>query len=202
MGVSTEHIRHNHGNEVLLEGSRKLGYHAKAVPQNTGGSRHECGHCTLGCGAAQKQGPVVSWLPDAAKAGAKFVEGYKVDRVIFDESNGKKKAVGIEGVWTSRNSNGGVDGPLSGRTIRKVIVRAKKVIISCGTLWSPIVLLNSGLKVSQCFEKVWNHTEMFRTGKSVAIFTCILSISSLGSIRRIFDPGRVRHIFPSQVVAY
>jgi len=147
MGVSTEHIHHNHGNEVLLEGSRKLGYHAKTVPQNTGGARHDCGHCTLGCGAAQKQGPVVTWLPDAAKAGAKFIEGFKVDRVLFDESSGKK-AVGVEGVWTSRNSNGGLDGPSSERTVRKVIVRAKKVVISCGTLNSPIVLLNSGIKVS------------------------------------------------------
>jgi hypothetical protein len=29
MGVSADHIRHNHGNQVLLEGARKLGYHAK-----------------------------------------------------------------------------------------------------------------------------------------------------------------------------
>jgi hypothetical protein len=29
MGVSADHIRHNHGNRVLLEGARKLGYHAK-----------------------------------------------------------------------------------------------------------------------------------------------------------------------------
>jgi hypothetical protein len=149
MGVSTEHIHHNHGNEVLLEGSRKLGYNAKAVPQNTGGARHDCGHCTLGCGAALKQGPVVSWLPDAAKAGAKFVEGFKIERVLFDDSNGRKKAVGVEGIWTSRNKNGGVDGPASERTVKKVIVRAKKVIISCGTLWSPIVLMNSGLKNKQ-----------------------------------------------------
>jgi choline dehydrogenase-like flavoprotein len=153
MGVSTEHIHHNHGNQILLEGSRKLGYHAKAVPQNTGGARHDCGHCTLGCGAAQKQGPVVSWLPDAAKSGAHFVEGFKIDRVLFDQANGKKKAVGVEGTWTSRNSNGGVNGPLSERTVRKVIVRAKKVIISCGTLWSPIVLMNSGLKVSESFSE-------------------------------------------------
>lgn len=147
MGVSTDHIRHNHGNQVILEGSRKLGYHAKAVPQNTGGNEHYCGHCTVGCGAAQKQGPVVAWLPDAAKAGAKFVEGYEVKHVIFDESSGTKKAVGVKGIWTSRNSKGGVDGPESGKTVREVIVRAKKVIISAGTLWSPIVLLNSGLTV-------------------------------------------------------
>lgn len=148
MGVSTDHIRHNHANQVLLEGARKLGYHAKAVPQNTGGHEHYCGHCTLGCGAAQKQGPVVSWLPDASKAGAKFAEGFKVEKVMFDESSGTKKAVGVKGIWISRNSGGNVDGPISERVVREVIVKAKKVVVSCGSLWSPIVLLKSGLKVS------------------------------------------------------
>ncbi|KUJ12732.1 long chain fatty alcohol oxidase-like protein [Mollisia scopiformis] len=157
MGVSTEHIRHNHGNQVILEGSRKLGYHAKAVPQNTGGNEHYCGHCTVGCGAAQKQGPVVSWLPDAAKAGAKFMEGSEVHHVIFDESSGTKKAVGVKGTWTSRNSEGGVDGPDSGKTVREVIVRAKKVVISSGTLWSPIVLLNSGLTNPQIGQNLYLH---------------------------------------------
>ena len=148
MGVSADHIRHNHGNEIILEGARKLGYHAKAVPQNTGGKEHYCGHCSLGCSEAQKQGPVVSWLPDAAKAGAKFVEGFKVEHVMFDETSGTKKAIGVKGTWTSRNSSGGTDGSLDDRKTREVIVKAKKVIISSGTLWSPIILMNSGLKVS------------------------------------------------------
>ncbi|KAA8576967.1 hypothetical protein EYC84_006993 [Monilinia fructicola] len=145
MGVSPDHVRHNHGNEVLLEGSRKLGYEAKTVPQNTGGKEHYCGHCSNGCGSAEKQGPVVSWLPDAAKAGAEFIEGFKIDHVIFEEADGKKKAVGVKGTWTSRNSQGGIDGPLSDRTVREAIVKAKKVIISTGTLWTPVILKNSGL---------------------------------------------------------
>ncbi|QSZ30525.1 hypothetical protein DSL72_000079 [Monilinia vaccinii-corymbosi] len=147
MGVSAEHVRHNHGNQVLLEGSRKLGYNAKPVPQNTGGDEHYCGHCSNGCVSAQKQGPVVSWLPDAAKAGAEFIEGFKVDHVIFDEADGKKKAVGVKGIWTSRNSQGRIDGPLSDKTVREVIVKAKKVIISTGTVWTPVILKNSGLTV-------------------------------------------------------
>ena len=34
MGVSADHIRHNHGNQVLLEGSRRLGYHCKGKDLN------------------------------------------------------------------------------------------------------------------------------------------------------------------------
>ncbi len=151
MGVSADHIRHNHGNKVILEGSRKLGWTAKAVPQNTAGGEHYCGHCTLGCGSAQKQGPAVAWLPEAQKAGAKFMEGFKVEKVLFEDVNGVKTAVGVQGVWTSRNKDGSLQGPMSGKTIRPVTIKAKKVIISSGTLWSPILLMNSGLTVSLPF---------------------------------------------------
>lgn len=157
MGVSTDYIRHNHGNEVLLEGARKLGMTVKPVPQNTGGDEHFCGHCTLGCGAAQKQGPVVSWLPDAAKAGAEFVEGFTVDKVIFENVGGVQTAVGVKGKWVSRNPDGGVDGPFNSKTQREVIVRAKKVIISAGTLWSPVILLNSGLKNKHIGRNLYLH---------------------------------------------
>ncbi len=138
MGVSTEHIEHNHGNHVLLEGSRRLGYSARPVPQNTGGAKHYCGHCTYGCGSAEKQGPAVSWLPDAARAGAKFMEGYEVQEVLFEETSQGQTAVGVKGVWTSRDK----------KTEREVIVRAKKVVVSAGSIWSPMILLKSGLSVS------------------------------------------------------
>ncbi|KAL8964783.1 MAG: hypothetical protein Q9197_006806, partial [Variospora fuerteventurae] len=117
MGVSTKHIEHNDNNRFILDGARKLGYDAKEVPQNTGGNKHYCGYCTCGCGAAEKQGPVVSWLPDAANAGAKFMEGFEVDKIVFDTSRGNKIATGVEGTWTSRDEMGGVSG--TNRTKRK-----------------------------------------------------------------------------------
>ncbi|KAI9753522.1 MAG: bud neck involved protein [Chaenotheca gracillima] len=140
MGVSTEFIEHNHGNQALMEGCRKLGYSCKAVPQNTGGKRHYCGYCTMGCGSAEKQGPAVSWLPDAARAGAQFMEGFEVTRVLFDENNPRSnKAIGVTGIWTSRDE----------KIKRPVVVKAKKTIISAGTLWSPVILQKSGLKNPQ-----------------------------------------------------
>ena len=143
MGVSADHIEHNNTNQVLLDGSRKLGYSCKTVPQNTGGVKHYDGYCTLGCGAHEKQGPAVSFLPDAEKAGAKFIEGFNVDRIAFERINGSKTATGVRGVWTSRNSKGGVGG--IDCTQREVSIKAKRVIVSCGTLQSPLLLLRSGL---------------------------------------------------------
>jgi choline dehydrogenase-like flavoprotein len=144
MGVGTSAIKHNKSNEILLEGSRRLGWAAKAVPQNTNGQTHYCGSCSFGCASCEKQGPIVSWLPDAARAGAKFIEGYDVQRVLFEHKNSKKIATGIEGLWTSRDEHAGVIGkPL---VTRKVIIKAKRVVVSAGTMQSPLLLLRSGLK--------------------------------------------------------
>ena len=155
MGVSTQHVEHNKSNQILADGARKLGYSQKAVPQNTGGKKHYCGYCTLGCGAAEKQGPVVSFLPDAQKAGAQFVEGLQVDTVLFENINGNKTAVGVQGSWKSRDSFGGMKCP--NRTTRKVIIKAKRVIVSAGSLESPLLLLRSGLKDPQIGRNLYLH---------------------------------------------
>ncbi|PSN74951.1 long chain fatty alcohol oxidase [Corynespora cassiicola Philippines] len=144
MGVSTEHIQHNRTNQILMDGARKLGYAHKPVPQNTGGKQHNCGHCSFGCGSCEKQGPVVSFLPDAARAGAKFLEGFHAEKILFSTKSSERVAAGIRGTWTSRDANGGVAGePL---VQRQVIIKAKRVIISGGTMQSPLLLLRSGLK--------------------------------------------------------
>ncbi len=136
MGATTKGIQHNFANRSLLEGSRRLGYHAKEVPQNTGGKEHYCGYCTYGCAGATKNGPAVCFFPAAAKAGAKFIQGFDVRQVQFEENGGKKIAVGVNGVWTEKGTE----------KTRNVTVKAKKVIICAGSLNSPLLLRRSGLK--------------------------------------------------------
>jgi choline dehydrogenase-like flavoprotein len=146
-GAGTDQIRHNHRNKVLLNGSSKLGWASSPAPVNTGGREHFCGQCHLGCGLAEKRGPATSWLPDAAKAGAQFMEGFQVDKVIFDSDG--QTAIGVEGDWTSRDSEGGVSDSVGDRVKRRVVVKAKKVILAAGSIWSPLVLMKSGITV--CF---------------------------------------------------
>ncbi|KAK4102424.1 long-chain fatty alcohol dehydrogenase [Parathielavia hyrcaniae] len=153
MGVNGEAVKPNHANRVLLEGAKKLGYQADVVPQNCRGERHDCGYCTLGCFRGEKMGPVNGWFPEAAKQGAKFVEGMQVGMVILEEKEGKKVAKGVTGVWTARD----------GAKV-EVVVRARKVIVSCGTLWSPIVLLNSGIKNPQIGKNLHLHPVNFVSG--------------------------------------
>lgn len=141
MGVSTDYIKHNFGNQAMMEGARKLGYAAKMIPQNTGNCEHYCGYCTLGCSASIKQGPANSWLTDAARAGATFIEGFSVEKVLFDNSKGKKRATGVTGLWKSRALH------LTGEGLsRQLTIKAPRVIVSCGSIESPLLLLRSGLR--------------------------------------------------------
>ncbi|KAL5333286.1 hypothetical protein BJX70DRAFT_72858 [Aspergillus crustosus] len=155
MGVSTEATKHNKANQMILEGARKLGYSAKPVPQNTGGHPHYCGHCTLGCHSGGKKGPIETFLVDAANAGATFVEGFNVERVLFTKNKSGKVASGVLGTWVSRDAHFGVFG--LGAVQRKVIIRAKKIVVSGGSLHSPLLLLRSGIKNSNIGRNLYLH---------------------------------------------
>lgn len=146
MGAGADAIRHNHRNNVVLDGCKKLGYQVGVPAQNTAGKEHYCGQCHLGCGAGEKRGPAVSWLPAAADAGAEFMEGFKVDKVVFADDG--VTAVGVEGEWVSRGPGSSVSAPRDERVVRKARINAKRVIISSGTFWSPVILMNSGVEVS------------------------------------------------------
>ena len=197
MGVSTEFVEHNKNNQILADGARRLGYSQKAVPQNTGGNKHYCGYCTLGCGAAEKQGPVVSFLPDAQKAGAQFVEGLEVDKVMFKNVNGNTTAVGVKGSWKSRDSFGGIHG--SDRTTRKVLIKAKRVIVSAGSLESPLLLLRSGLKNPQIGRNLYLHP----TTMIYATFPNLIKPCKTSPAHHFFvhaDPGAPRHCLGAPVL--
>jgi hypothetical protein len=155
MGVNSEQVEHNSQNTVILEGARKLGFAAKTVPQNTGHGEHYCGYCTLGCASGAKKGPTETFLADAAKAGATFMEGFQADKVLFTKVKGKQVASGVKGIWKSRDSYLGLSG--TGVVERKVIIKAKKVVVSAGTLQSPLLLLRSGLKNSQIGRNLYLH---------------------------------------------
>ncbi|KAK3185745.1 hypothetical protein K4F52_005400 [Lecanicillium sp. MT-2017a] len=144
VGASKDAIRQNARNQALLDGAQKLGWKCRVPEQNTASREHYCGRCHLGCSSGEKRGPAVAWLPAASEAGAQFMEGFAVDSFLF-ASDGVT-AIGVEGLWTSRDEDGSVHGPESSRTQRRVVIKAKTVIIAGGSLWSPVILAKSGVK--------------------------------------------------------
>ena len=143
-----EKVEHNFANKTLIEGARRLGMAAETVPQNTGGKKHWCGYCSSGCASATKNGPANVWLPEAAKHGAEFIEGFWAEKILFEtNADTEKLATGVVGTWTSRDRN----------TTREVLIKAKKVIVSAGTLHSPLLLLRSGLSNPQIGQNLHLH---------------------------------------------
>ncbi|KAK6454589.1 GMC oxidoreductase-domain-containing protein [Scheffersomyces xylosifermentans] len=130
MGASTEAINLSLGNEVILEGSKKLGYKAKKVAQNIGGhKKHSCGFCYLGCKYGIKQGSVNCWFRDAASKGSTFLDQVRVLRIIHE--NGKATAALCHDLVT-------------GNTFK--ITGPKKFVVAGGSLNTPVILQNSGFK--------------------------------------------------------
>ena len=114
----------------------------------------------MGCGAGEKQGPAVCWLPAAQRAGAEFIEGFACQKVLFDDNevvkdlegeSHERRTVGVVGTWTARDGDGFVHSPATERLQRVVKIEAKRVVVSAGSLNSPLLLMRSGLEVMQRF---------------------------------------------------
>ena len=89
-----------------------------------------CGYCNAGCQHGCKQSTLVTYLPDAAAAGASFVVDCAVERVLVEDG----RAAGVLARTT------GADGePV------ELTVEAPTVVVAAGGIESPALLLRSGL---------------------------------------------------------
>jgi choline dehydrogenase-like flavoprotein len=127
MGCSTDHVDHSFTNQLIMDGSSKLGYEHDAVDQNTGGHQHDCGFCGFGCRFGEKQGGVVYWLRDAVEHGAQILDQTDVLNIVHQGG----KAVGVEAIVRNNTS---------------LRIHTKKVIVAGGSLQTPGVLMRSKFK--------------------------------------------------------
>lgn len=135
LGTHTK-VNHNASNRILQKGCKNLGYHCEDIPQNVSGS-HSCGWCGFGCKHGEKQGSLMTYLQDAAQNGARFLTNCFVTKIHYE----KGVARGVHAVVGSK----------------KIYIQAKIVVVSCGSLHSPALLLRSGLKNSQIGKNLHLH---------------------------------------------
>ena len=124
LGISTDHLTHNVPNQKLLDGCEKLGIKAEKIPQNTGGHEHSCGYCTYGCPYGEKQSSLLTWIKDASRDGCHLIQSAVALKI--HHSNGVVKGVRVR-----------VD------DTHNLYVKAKRVVVSCGAINSPPLLLRS-----------------------------------------------------------
>ncbi len=133
LGVTTEESVMTPASEVLRRGCEalglKLGVDFNVTPKNARGCGNRCDYCNYGCVYGAKQSTLVTYLPDAARHGARFLFETEVRRV---EMRGDTVA-GVEAVHRK-----------AGREI-PVHVKAKVVVIAAGAIQTPAILLRSGL---------------------------------------------------------
>ena len=110
--------------ELIARGCDALGYSHHPLLRNAPGCDGQ-GLCCFGCPTDAKRSTNVSFVPRALEKGAQLVTGVKVERVRLDGG----RAVGVEGTC------GG----------RRVTVHAKAVVLACGALLTPVLLLRQGL---------------------------------------------------------
>jgi choline dehydrogenase-like flavoprotein len=113
---------------VTARGCEALGYkHHGPLARNAPDCDGQ-GVCCFGCPTDAKRSTNVSYVPMALRAGAQLVTGAKALRVLREGG----RAVGVEARATSGAR-------------QRVTVRARAVVIACGTLMTPVLLTHSGL---------------------------------------------------------
>lgn len=117
--------------ELFAVGAAELGYPLEPMRRNTRGCEG-CGRCNFGCPHMAKMSVDLSYLPRAIAAGAQVFSECLVSKVVIEHG----RATGVVG--RLRN---GENGRLGG----KLRVRARRVVVACGGIHTPVLLAASGL---------------------------------------------------------
>ena len=128
INATTEEGKHLDGATQVLPGLEQLGLEPKPVLRNVKGCRG-CNYCFFGCAWGCKQSVDQSYLPGALEAGVRLISDCRVERIDMQG----RRASGV----LARTAHGTVK------------VRAKAVVLSCGAINTPLMLLDHGLGGSE-----------------------------------------------------
>ena len=132
--VNDSESQRNGNNQVLWDGCRILGYSEgtdyHVIHRNAVGCDGRCDYCTYGCIYAAKQSAALTYLPSAQQRGARFIFDCRAEEVLIegDEARGVAATCSVDG------------------KARKFEVSAQAVVVACGGIETPALLLRSGVK--------------------------------------------------------
>ncbi len=112
--------------EIIARGAQRLGYAHGPLSRNSPDCDGQ-GCCPHGCPSDAKRSTNVSFVPRALRANAYLLTGVEVDSIITERG----RAVGVAG--------------RSAATKQTVTVRARVVVLACGAISTPLLLLKNGL---------------------------------------------------------
>ena len=112
------------------EGAEMLGYCLQPNQRNTKDC-NGCSRCNFGCPHGAKWSVDLTYLPRAVAAGASVIAQCLVERVLLSG----EQAIGVEGRLLDKKD----------RKQRRFRVLARRVILACGGMHTPRLLMDSGL---------------------------------------------------------
>jgi choline dehydrogenase-like flavoprotein len=131
---------------AMKAGAENLGWGFKLVQRNADERRYSfqtAGHMGFGDHTGSKQSTVKTYLQDAYDRGAVFVTRCWAERILLERDHAR----GVDATWSD---------PDSGRAGR-LTVHAPHVVVACGALESPALLLRSGIGVPAVGEYLHLH---------------------------------------------
>lgn len=152
LAVSRAESQLNPNNAVLERGCESLGYRSSRIPRNSlGCDLSQCGNCVYGCRHGGKQTAAVTFLRDAQETGnLSLIARCRADRVAV--TKGHVSTVSA----TAMNAEGTAQHP--------VTVNAKKVVVACGALHTPALLMRSGIELPALGRNLFLHPTTGVTG--------------------------------------
>ena len=133
ISATDEATTQNRQHKKLIKALDEVGIAHRPIVRNVDPSCDDprvCGYCFAGCQKGCKQSTLKTFLQDASDAGAAVIVGCHADRILVDEG----RARGVEATVTQADGS---------RT--KLTVEAPTVVVACGSIESPALLLRSGI---------------------------------------------------------
>jgi choline dehydrogenase-like flavoprotein len=134
INATDEATTQNRQHKQMIKALDALGMAHRPIVRNVDPSCEDprvCGYCLAGCQKGCKQSTMKTYLQDASDAGARFVVGAHADRIVVGPDG---RAAGVEATVT-----------LADGSTTRLMIEAPTVVVACGSLESPALLLRSGI---------------------------------------------------------
>ncbi len=151
-GINTGNSSHNVQNQKLWNGASAVGCDPKLIARNVEGCKTQgiqnCGFCGHGCKAGCRNGTLKVSIRDAARNGAKIYCNAEVLKLNMNGSKARGAEIRqiVDGVPT------------------KFEVKAKKVIVACGAIHTPALLMRSGISHPELGKNLFFHPTVAMAG--------------------------------------
>ncbi len=133
-------------NLLMRRACEALGWKNQAIQRNSRNCKG-CGVCMSGCVEGAKMSTDLNYVPSMLELGGGLYTDCRVEQVIVE--NGRAR--GVRGVFID---------PSTGKPTHKLEVRAEAVVLACGAMGTPVLLLKNGLANSSGMvgRNLVNHT--------------------------------------------